>query len=85
VFGGGGFGRVELVADVLGVRGAEVGAEREGLLPVAARLGQVAGGVVAAGEAVVGAGLLVLAVDLAGRPSAMACWTWASPWRPAAS
>src|SRR5580700_7747017 len=62
-----GFGHAELGANVAGLRGAEVGVESEGLLAVAARLGQVAGGLVAAGEAVMGAGLLVLVVDLAGQ------------------
>ena len=58
--------RGELGADLAGFRGAELGVEGKGLLPVVACLARVAAGVTRPGKAVVGAGLLVLVADVAG-------------------
>src|SRR5215469_7332445 len=55
----------ELGADLPGLGGAEFGVEAERVLPVVACLAQVAGGVMGASEAIVGAGLLGLVADLA--------------------
>lgn len=60
-------GRGELGADLVSLGGAEIGVDGEGLLPVAAGLAVVTGGVVSTGVAVVGAGLLVLVADLDGQ------------------
>src|SRR6185437_1751435 len=51
----------------MSLRGAEFCVSGEGLPPVVTRLDEVARGVVVAGEAVMGAGLLVLVVDLIGQ------------------
>ena len=56
----------ELGLGKLDVWYAELGVEQQGLLPVAVGLAGVAGGVVDAGQAVVGAGLLVPVADVGG-------------------
>jgi hypothetical protein len=58
--------RGELGTDLIGLGGAELGVEGEGLLPVVAGPAQVTGSVTGVAEAIVGAGLLVLVADLAG-------------------
>src|SRR5208282_5901272 len=57
----------ELGADLAGFGCAEVGVESEGLVPVAERVSRVAGGVLAAGQAGVGAGLLEPVTGLGGQ------------------
>jgi hypothetical protein len=63
-----GYGRPEPDADLVGLGRAELGVEREGLLPVVAGLLVVSGAVVALGEVAVHARLLVGVAGLSGEP-----------------
>ena len=57
----------DFCANLVSFRDAEVGVQGEGLLPVRAGLAGVKHGLVAAGEAVMGTGVLVFRADLAGQ------------------